>query len=301
MKKGLLLVMATAFISGFSIFINKFGITVGTISAFTFLKVFAVALLLAGLFLRKEKWAEVAKLKYKSWLKLVIIGLVGGSVPFLLFFKGLSLTSAVQGGLIHKTMFLYAAILAVVFLKEKISWRFILGALLIFTSNIILLKNFDIKFGTGDILVFGATLLWAIENIISKSVLKELSGSLVAWGRMFFGAIFIFIYLAVSGELSTITYLSFYQVGWVLITSVLLFGYVITWYSGLKNISVSTASAVLLMGAVITTLLSAAYAGKLNQMEIVSSIIALAGFAILIKPFLSSNEIKLAEKKYQGS
>ncbi len=293
--------MSTALISGVSIFINKFGISVGTASAFTFLKVLMVSLLLASLFLTKERWKEIARLDYKKWSRLILIGLIGGSIPFILFFKGLSMTTAAQGGLIQKTMFIFVAILAVMFLKEKIGWRFILGTLLIFGSNLVLLKNLDISFGQGDLLVFGATILWAVENIISKATLKSSSGSLVAWGRMFFGSIFIFIYLLSSGELATISSLGFNQIGWILITSVLLFGYVLTWYSGLKKVPVSIATVILLSGSTITMLLSSITAGKLNQMELISSAVALTGLIILIEPFLSGNEIKITEKTYQRS
>jgi drug/metabolite transporter (DMT)-like permease len=291
--------MGAAFISGFSIFINKFGVSVGTASSFTFLKNMTVALLLTSLFLTAKKWPEIAKLNCSKWLQLALIGFVGGSIPFILFFKGLALTSAAQGGLIQKTMFIFIAILAVIFLKEKISWRFALGALLIFASNVFLIKNLNLSFGKGELLIFGATLLWAMENVISKTVLKNLSGGLVAWGRMSFGAIFIFIYLLMSGEISAIHNLSLNQIGWIMITSTLLFGYVFTWYSGLKKVPVSVASAILLFGSVITTLASFAYARNIDQAEIISVAVAFLGLVILIEPLLSGYEIKTVEKKYQ--
>ena len=115
-SKGLLLVFSTAIISGFSIFINKFGAGEFNPYLFVFLKNLLVAFLLVGLLLGLKEFKNLKKLAKKDWLILSIIGLVGGSIPFLLFFKGLSLTSATNGAFIHKMMFIYVAVLATVFL-----------------------------------------------------------------------------------------------------------------------------------------------------------------------------------------
>lgn len=281
-KNGLILVFSTAIISGFSIFLNKYSVSVINPYIFTFLKNAAVALMLSSfVFLIKDR-KLFATLTKKQWMKLLIIGLVGGSVPFLLFFKGLFLTSAAQGAFIHKTIFVYAAILAVVFLKEKISKEFLIGAMLLLLGSLLSLKTLPVSFGRGDLLVFLATILWAIENLISKQALKELSGSLVAWGRMFFGSIFIFIYLVATNQAGFLVNLGVGQIIWILITAVLLFGYVFTWYSGLRYVPLSTATAVLILGSPITTFLSALAGAKIGFKEIVSAVLILTGVICVV-------------------
>src|SRR3990172_755192 len=111
-SKGMLLVFATAIISGFAIFINSYGVKSFDPYLYTFLKNLVVALFLVGLLLGLKEFKQLKKLKKKDWLLLAIIGLIGGSIPFLLFFKGLSLTTAASGSFVHKTMFIYVAILA---------------------------------------------------------------------------------------------------------------------------------------------------------------------------------------------
>ena len=86
-NKGLLLVFSTAIISGLSIFTNKFGVGEFDPYLFTFLKNLLVAALLVGLILSLKEFKNLKKLTKKDWLILTIIGLVGGSIPFLLFFK----------------------------------------------------------------------------------------------------------------------------------------------------------------------------------------------------------------------
>ena len=281
-NKGYYLVFSTAIISGFAIFINKFGVSVVNPYIFTFLKNLIVAFLLTGILLALRDWRILKNLTKKQWLLLVIIGLVGGSIPFLLFFKGLSLTSAAQGSFIHKTMFIYVALLAVIFLKEKIDRRFLLGGLILILANFILLKKLPTSINFGDLLVLFAALFWAIENTISKYTLRELQGRTVAWGRMFFGTFFIFIFLFGTNQLPLITGPTLKQISWVIITGLILFGYVMSWYSGLKYIPVSQATAILLFGSPITTFLSLISGGKISFQEILSGILIILGVISVI-------------------
>ena len=280
--KGILLVLATALISGFAIFINSFGVKETDSSLFTGLKNLVVAVLLFLTVILYQKSA-FKNLGAKNWLKLAIIGLVGGSIPFLLFFKGLQITSGIQGSFIHKTLFIYVFVLAYFFLKEKINFRLLFGGLLLLFGNVIFLKMFSFKVSAGDLLVLIATMLWAIENVISKHTLKNLSGSVVAFGRMFFGLIFIFIFLIATGKIGLIASLTIPQIGWILISSVILYGYVMTYYNGLKLIPVSLAASILLLGAPITTILSFIFLGnQIIGFQILGGILIGAGIFLAI-------------------
>jgi len=280
--KGLLLVFSTAIISGFSIFINKFGVSLTNPYVFTFLKNTIVALLLTAVILFFKDFKALKQLRPKQWILLVLIGLVGGSIPFLLFFKGLAMSGAAQGSFIQKTMFIYVAVIAMIFLKEKLSKNFLIGALLLLLGNLLLLKTLKFSFTYGDLLIFLATLFWAAENVISKYALRELVGRTVAWGRMFFGSIFILGYLGLSGQLSLVENVTFPQIIWISITSMLLFAYVMTWYSGLKYIPVSLATAILLLGSPITTLLTVMATGKISWQEILSGALILIGLILIV-------------------
>jgi len=281
MKRGYFLVFLTALISGFAIFINKFGVTVVNPNIYTFLRVLTVAIFLTGLLLFLKDWRRLKDLTKKQWLLLITIGLVGGSIPFLLFFKGLSITNAAQGSFIHKTMFIWVALLATLFLKEKIDKKFLLGGLFLLLGSLILLKKLPYSFNQGDLLVFLASLLWAAENTISKYVLRDLEGRIVAWARMFFGALFILIFLLATNQLPLISGLTLGQINWVLITAVILFGYVMTWYSGLKFIPVSQATVILLLGSPITTLLLFIQTRQVSFQEIFSGLFIILGILLV--------------------
>jgi len=260
-KRGLLFILFTALISGVSIFINKFGVSGIDSGIFTFSKNIVVALFLfAGIVFLKE-FKNLKMLSFKQWKRLVLIGFVGGSVPFLLFFKGLQMTTGAAGSFIHKTMFVYVAVLAMLFLKEKLSKKILIPAVLLLAGNALLLKFVWNAFGIGELLILIATLFWAVENVISKHALKELEPKLIGFGRMFFGSLFILIYLTLTNQISLILGLNLSQVYWILLTSAFLFLYVFTWYNGLKDVKVTTATSVLLLGSPITTLLSYLFLG----------------------------------------
>ena len=281
-NKGFLLVLSTAVISGFSIFINKFGVSVANPYIFAGLKNLLVAIFLTSLVLILKDLPTLKKLTKKQWSLLVTIGLVGGSVPFLLFFKGLTMISAPEGSFLQKTMFVFVGLLAVWTLKEKLEKKFIVAALLLLAGNALLLKNFHLTFGVGSLLVLGATVLWAVENVLSKYMLRDLSWRIVAWARMFFGSAFIFIFLAFTGQVSLIATIGTKQWSWTLVTAVLLIGYVSTWYSGLKHIEVSKATAILLLGSPITTVLSLIAGGSISVREIGATFLILVGIAVIV-------------------
>ena len=254
-KKGLLLVTGTAVISGISIFINSYSVKMIAPSTFTFLKNSIVAIAIIGIILALGRIREIKKLDKKQWLYLSVIGFTGGFVPFLLFFNGLSLVSGSAGSFLHKTMFIFVALLAPFFLKEKKHRVFFPAALLLLAGNFLLLKAEFAGFGAGHLLVLAATGLWALENVISKIVLRNMSGTILAAGRMFFGSAFLLIYLFLTGQIQPLAVMTGDQWLWTVIPSLLLLAYVLTWYNGLKSVPVSLATTILLLGAPITTLL----------------------------------------------
>jgi len=274
-KKGLWLVLTTAIISGMSIFMNKWGVQGIDSSVFTGAKNLVVAILLFSLIILAKDLKKLKELTKKDWLKLSLIGLLGGSIPFILFFKGLQLTSAAQGSFIHKSMFIWAGLLALIFLKEKISKGIIIGAVLLLSGNFLLLKMGGFSLGAGDWLILAATLLWSVETIISKKALESLDSKIVAWGRMFFGSLIILLFLTATNKLSLMATLTISQLVWIGITSVFLLGYVFTWYSGLKELKASVATSILLLGSVITATLDFAFSSAAIDIPKIIGIILL--------------------------
>ena len=279
---GLLLVFITACISGVSIFINSYGVKGFDSSVFTFSKNLVVAVFLFAVMLGFGLLKELKTLTRKQWIRLAFIGLVGGAIPFLLYFKGLTMADASTASFIHKLLFLFVTVFAVTLLKEKMNKYFFIGAsLLILGTAVFVLPK--ISWSMGILLILIATMMWGFENVLAKNMTNKLSGTTVAFGRMFFGSLFILLFLLVTGKALLLTSMSTAQYGWIAITSLFLFGYVMTYYNGMKNISIIQASCVLTLGAPITTLLSYFWKGTAVVFhQWVGMLIILAGISIIL-------------------
>ncbi len=280
-KKGVALVLGAAIISGISIFLNKFAVTGIDSSIFTFSKNIVVAVILVSALLLWKRNA-FSSLSRKNWVQLALIGFVGGSIPFLLFFRGLQLSSGAMGSFLHKTMFIVVAVLALIFLKEKIRKEFLIAGMALLAGNFLLLRMNGFSIGMGEVLVIAATGFWAAENIISKHALKDLDGTTVAAGRMGFGAFFIFLFLLASGKSSLLLSVSGDQLLWILFTSALLVAYLMAWYNGLKHVDVSVATAILLIGSPITSLLSFAFLSASFNLSDAAGMIFIAAGVLLV-------------------
>ena len=258
-RKGVYFALATALISGFSIYINKFAVMeMKDPFIFTTVKNLAVAALLFAFLILPKALPQLRGLSGKQWLTLGVIGCVGGSIPFLLFFYGLSLGTAVGAAFIHKTLFIWVAIMAVFFLGERLG-KFHIAALVTLVGGSILLLGWPQSWftGGGELMILIATILWAAEAIVAKRVMKQISSNVAVFGRMFFGAIVMLIYLASTGNLGVTAALSGQQIGWIVLTSLFLFGYVSCYYAGLKHAPASIVASILVLGSVITSLLYA--------------------------------------------
>jgi drug/metabolite transporter (DMT)-like permease len=293
-KKGVYLILATAIISGFSIYINKYSLAEFDSSVFTFLKGVVVSVFLFSIILLGREFHSINKLSARQWLSLTLVGIIGGAVPFLLFFKGLSLTSAASGSFIHKTLFILASVLAFIFLKEKMDFKIISAAALLLVGNFLLLEldKGGLAYGLGEMLIVLAVVCWSFEIVLSKHLLKELSGSIVAFGRMFFGSVFILLFLFATGKAGLVTEVSGSGVLWVLITSVLLLLYTLTFYSGLKFVDVSVATPILLLGSPITTLMHVFFADSSILLSQMAGVAFIAAGVIMV--ILAGSKSKLS-------
>src|SRR3989344_70242 len=285
MMYATILVIATAFLSGTNNFLTKIAVTaVKDPVVFTMLKNAVVALLIFGLLLVFRSWREIPKLSRRDAIRLIAIGIIGGSVPFLLYFIGLTSTTAINAGLIHKTLFLWVAFLAIPFLKERMSaWQW-LGIGMIFAANPILGGFTGFKYNAGELMILAATLLWALENIIAKMALANVSSSLLAGARMILGSMILGTVVLIQGKTQLVTGLTMSQWAWTLLTSALLLGYVLTWYTALKYAPATYVATLLVPATLVTNILSAIFiTHNFPTPYILSTILFLCGSALIIR------------------
>jgi drug/metabolite transporter (DMT)-like permease len=138
----------------------------------------------------------------------------------------------------------------------KFQW---LGVVAIFVGNLAIGGFTGFKWNIGEIMILAATILWAIENIIAKKALADISAQTVAAFRMIVGSLILGAYVGISGSFVLVASLSAVQWGWTLATATLLAGYVLTWYSALKQAPATYVATLLVPATLVTNALSAVF------------------------------------------
>ncbi|HEX2883146.1 MAG TPA: DMT family transporter [Candidatus Limnocylindria bacterium] len=245
----------TALVSGFSVFLNASAVrSVGDPVLFTTLKngVAAVILLALAMAFVPRAGATVRGLDRRSVLGLVALGVIGGSIPFVLFFTGLAQASAPAAAVIHKTLFIWVALLAVVLLRERLGMWQLAALAVLLLSQVLITPPDGITWTSGETMIALATGMWAVEVMIAKRVLAGVPSPIAAASRMGIGLVLLAGYLVATGGLGGIGGLGLEQWGWVLGTGLLLSAYVATWYAALRRAPATAVTAILTVAAPIT-------------------------------------------------
>ncbi len=275
---GIGLATATAVISGVSIFVN--GLVVKEFAdpvALTGARNALVGLVLLGILLSTGGVAEIRALRPRQSAGLVALAVIGGSVPFILFFSGLAAATGPGAALIHKTLFIWVAALAMVFLGERLGLAQVVALVALLGGTLLISPTGAIGAGPAELMILTATLLWSVEVIVARRLLgggaegqgtAEAQGAgvsvrLAATSRMALGAVLIVGFLVVTGRIGAVAAFSAAQWGIVAATGVLLLGYVTTWYAALQRAPASLVTAVLVGGAVVTAALATVRTGTI--------------------------------------
>ena len=130
----------TALVSGVSVFVNSYGVrAVASPAVYTTAKNLVAALVLVlaayvGVRMRRvRKGSFGANFVTRSierrlararlaWLALAYVGVIGGGLAFVLFFDGLAQSEPASAAFWRDTLVLWVALLAVVFLRERVRW-----------------------------------------------------------------------------------------------------------------------------------------------------------------------------------
>ena len=268
--QGVMLAAVTAVVSGFAVFLNGYGVRawsgVADATTYTTFKNVVAAFVLAGVAwsLTRRGSAEGISRPHgaRQWIGCGAVAVVGGSIPFVLFFEGFARATSSQAGFIHKTLVVWVVVLAAVFLRERIGWMHVASVALLLWGQAVLLGGVGgISLGSGEWMMLGATLLWSVEVVVAKQLLSEISSTTLGVARMAGGALLLLGYGLFRGALAQLGGLSAGHLLWVLATGVVLAAYVASWYAALARAQAVDVTAVLVGGALITALLNTGVRG----------------------------------------
>ncbi len=287
---GAILAILTAIISGISIPLNKLFIVDLNPTVFTAVRAIIIGTVFLVIVSFQSKF-DYKKFKHVPWKYLVAIGVIGGAFAFLLYFTGLQLTQASTAAFLHDGLLpVFTILLASVFLGERISrkmayamFAMLVGVVLLYASQVNP-SQFWTNPHLGDILIIISVVFWAVEYVIAKKAMSlGETNFVVSFARMFFGGIILFGFVLLFGQFNALLALTMQEWINILISTALLFGYVLFWYWSIKLINVSKASALFLIAPVISLISSIIIFGEQPQaLELVGAAIILLGAYFLI-------------------
>lgn len=263
-RTGVLIAAVTAVVSGVAVFVNGYGVRawagVADATTYTTLKNLVAAIVLVGVAVvatrRRSSGGVVKPQGIGQWAGLAVISVIGGAVPFVLFFEGFARVSSTQAAFIHKTLVIWVVLLAVILLRERIGFVHVAAVALLVVGQATLVGGLDkLSFGTGEWMMLAATLLWSLEVIVAKKLLVNLTPLTVGVARMAGGAALLVGYGIARGSFGEVSGLSARHAMWILLTGLVLSAYVGGWYAALARAQAVDVTAVLVGGALITTLL----------------------------------------------
>lgn len=296
--RGMLLALLAAVLSGVAVFVNSYGVkAIGDATVYTTAKNLVAGALLSMIVLpgarRTFSGLQLARPSTRRQaIGLAAIALVGGCVPFVLFFEGLARISSgpVQAQFINKTLVIWVALLGVVVLRERVGVLQVAAVTLLIGGQIRLAGGVSaltaMSFGSGEAMILAATILWAMEVVLGKVLLRSLSSWTLALTRMVGGSALLVGWVVLRGKASALATMDVNDWKWVLVTGALLAAYVATWLAALALAPAVSVTAVLVAAVPVTALLQSAVnhtalAPQLGGLALVTAGAALAMTAAL--------------------
>lgn len=280
---GVLVAGVTALVSGVSVFVNAYGLravsspavytTAKNLVATVALSLLAVAcwrgLLGSGAASRfatpvgndrpslRVRWR--GERPWARWVGLAYVGVIGGGLAFVLFFDGLAQSEPAAAAFWRDTLVIWVAIFALGTLRERIRWWNVAAIALLIAGEITVTGGVgQLAANHGELLVLSSSVLWAIEVIVAKALLRDVAPAAISVVRMGVGAVTLLGYLAATGNVSALVALSASQWRWALWCGLLLAAYVATWMTALSRARALDVTSVLVASAPITWLLQVA-------------------------------------------
>lgn len=288
-KKGLMFALFSAILYGFipilgKEFVNHFS------PLFVALMVTIVAdIYFAGIiFLRKEKFSN---LFHKEIRWVVLVGFLAALGSVFSFF-GLSVGKANEAGFFFQFETFFAAILAFLFLKERLTYYQILGLIVMFLGGYIFFAQ-GFSFNTGNLFFLATALVWGINDTVIRKKNRDFSSFFLAFGRSFFSLIFLlplaYRYIPQNIERITVTNIYFFLLYGGVVAGILL-----SKYSALRYLKTAEATAFQLASPIVTLIVAFFVLGEsLVSIQLIGGSLVLFGLYLTTRLKRSNIKIKI--------
>ena len=288
-RTGLLLALVAALISGVAVYLNGEAVrrfpspTVYTTGKNLLAGIVLVAIAIGVRSSGRVQRDVPAPLTARHRWGLVAVAAIGGAIPFVLFFEGLSRATSSDAAFLHKTLVVWVAILAVTVLRERVTGLHIAAVAALMVGQVAIADGVgSLRPGLGEAMILTATICWAIELIVVKRLVVDVAPSTVGAARIGGGSLLLIAWLALTGRLGDLAGLSGSQWAWLVLTGTVLSAFVSVWFAAVARAQVVDVAAVLVPGAVITGLLGLAAGGTVAPIQAVGWLLMVIAVAALV-------------------
>lgn len=203
---------------------------------------------------------------WRDMKQLCISALFGVAFNMLLFFKGLSITTPINGAVLMMNTPIFVVVFAALYLKEKITAQKIIGILIAAFGAVLLMGgssfNFSAQTVWGDVMVTANAIIYAFYLVYAKSLMQKYHPLTVTMWSFLFGWIVVLPFGA--GEFMEIDFTSFTPKIWLFVAFVTVgstfLTYVLNAYA-LRKASSSLVGSYIYLQPVLATLI-AIFSGK---------------------------------------
>lgn len=236
----------------------------------------------------KNDWQQIRK----HWIIVVVLGLTGIATFNTLVYIALHYTTAINASLMNSTTPIVIFLLSVLFIKEKLTKKQIIGALLslvgvlfiISRGSLTLITSFS--FNSGDLIMLFAVLCWSVYSLLVKQFSTKLPGNSTFLTSIIVGIIaltpfFLFEwsmeYTAINWSITTV--LAILYIG--IFASIVAF---LSWNEGVVRLGASKAGIFLNFIPLFATIFAVIFIGETLQLsQLFGAIFVITGVYLATK------------------
>ncbi len=252
-----------------------------------FLRFAMGAALLIGLLAAR---GELKPLPHEAWKDVALLGFLGVFVHQMLQAHGRRYTSAVTTGWLIGLIPIWAAILAAIFLRERLTPVRIAGLVLGFAGALLVITRghlgkdvLALPSTKGDVLILLSTLNWAVCTVLQRRPSERLGARLATAGTMVVGCLLLAPVFLMSGGFAAFANLSLST--WIAVVFLGVgcsgFGY-LWWYGALERLEASQVAAFLYLEPLVTLAAATVWLGEpVGWATIVGGLVVLLGVSLV--------------------
>ncbi|MFH2047868.1 MAG: DMT family transporter [bacterium] len=204
------------------------------------------------------------KVERKDLLPIIIAALIV-SLHFFIQVTGIKYTSATNSGWIIAASPLALLLLSVVFLKEKLTYRVLLGVGIATVGILCLISkghlfSFDWISSTGDWLVLASAFTWSVYSVLIRNSSRKYNSLLITFWVIALASIIMIGWMSLTSDMSKFLYLPLEPIIAVLFLGIVCLGISFwIWQEGVSQMGAGKAGIYLYFIPLFTTILAVPY------------------------------------------